>query len=167
MMKSIFVFILPLLMVLACSKEVGKKPYILEFIFESGEKVIVEGMIYEKVKDYGIPEVESHINIHQDAHIIYLDGLVDGSSKMELVLFKTEASYLAAKTNLSIPVKQATFANGQNVLLSGILDMYGPYNKKYRKFIVEQGEFTVVWTNAADYGQTNKTLSGTWSLKRK
>lgn len=166
-MKKLTQTFLIFLLLTNCTKEVGKEGYNLTFKFNSSEQITAEYLIYEKPKKYNNSSAESTTTSNNKAYLIYLEAQFYTSEIMGMILFKTEADYLAGINNFHAPCANASFATGQNVDLQGVMDMYGAYDKKWRKFIVEEGTFTFNWTNAADYGETNKTLTGTWTLKRK
>ncbi len=167
-MKKLSIIILVILLLNSCTKEVGKELYNLTFTFNTGEQITTECLIYEKAKKkYESSTAENILNHKEDLHLIYLEAQFYTSEIIGVTLFKTEADYLVGIDNFHAPCANASFAAGQNVDVQGVIDMNGSYDKKWRKFIVEQGTFTFQWTNAADYGETNKELTGTWTLKRK
>lgn len=166
-MKKLTLLILVILLLTSCTKEVGKEVYNLTLTFITGEQIKTEYLVYEKDKKYKNTQANLYLNNDPDAKLIYLKAPFDPSQTLGMILFKTEADYLAGINNFHAPCTNASFAAGQNIDLQGVIDMYGAFDKKWRKFTVEEGTFTFQWTNAADYGETNKELTGTWTLKRK
>lgn len=167
-MKKLSLIILVFLLFFSCKKEVGKEVYNLTFTFNTSEQITTECLIYEKAKKkYESSTAENILNHKENLHLIYLESQFYTSEILGMTLFKTEADYLAGINNFHAPCANASFAAGQNIDVKGVIDMNGAYGKKWRKFTVDEGTFTLKWTNAADYGETNKTLTGTWTLKRK
>lgn len=159
--------ILSLLFAISCTKEVGKKTYELNLNFDSGAKKSIECLIYEKKKHYKIDN-GSDIYIEDIDNYLYLTSVNNSTSDyLSLQLIKTEADYLACMNNVHLYVDNVNFASNSNVLLKGILELYGSYIKKGRKYIVDNGTFSIYWENAADYGEQPQLLTGTWTLRRK
>lgn len=166
-MKNLIYSIGLCILILGCTKEVGKKEYELIFTFSTSERCIINSFVFEKTKKYKNQDANYYVGKPHVGNQIYIEGKLYNGANFPLILFKTEAKFLAGINAVSIPLNSASFAGNQNIQVTGILDMYGKYEKKGRKFIVENGTFTIDWTNAADYGQSNQQLTGTWTLKRK
>ncbi|AEA43835.1 hypothetical protein [Fluviicola taffensis] len=157
-MKKIFYIFICCFLVLACTKENGKKPYDFAFVFESGDEWHFEWKIYEKPRkdDYDDEDLSQDINL-KDGRGIYLEN--------DKVLIKTESkklmgSFFIEKTETTI------FSGNQTGSFEGYLTVEGSYEKKGRKFIVEDGTFEFLWTNAEVYGMQDTVLKGKWTLKR-
>lgn len=168
-MKNFKLIFLVIFLFNSCTKEIAKEPYTLSFKFNTGEQINVDCLVHEKPKKYesSTAEWETKYSNFKKCILIYVEAQFYTSGVWGMSLLKTEAKYLAGMTYFQAPVDNASFAAGQNIDISGVIDMYGSYDKKGRKYTVDEGTFTFQWTNAADYGETNKALNGTWTLKRK
>lgn len=159
MVKKITLLTLILITSLSCNKEVGKKTYYLIFNFDSGNELKLECRILEKQKVYNTEYGNHTVSLKNSEDKIVIIPVYNTYSYYQITLLKGEGNHLLGLSNQSFKV------NDQ--FINGPLEMYGDYDKKGRKFIVENGTFTIDWTNAADYGQSIQQLKGTWSLKRK
>jgi len=157
-------FILTVFILSACTKEVGKKPYVLAFNFSSGDSYKIKGRVFEKNKKYS----ESETGV--------LDGDVMEGNKNAIVfgnnsadfreIFKTDNSLLTGTFPEVFDIANCIFANNQTVSTKGSLSLEGEYKSPFRKFKVESGTFTYKWANAEEYGMNDTILTGTWTLKR-
>lgn len=166
-MKKLTLLFFVILLFTNCTKEVGKEVYNLTFSFNTGERITTECLVYEKSKKYKSSTAEQVLVSESAGKIIYVEAQFYTTEIWGMSFLKTEADYLAGISYFHAPCANASFAAGQNVDIQGVMDMYGSYGRKWRKYTVEEGTFTFQWTNAADYGETNKVLTGTWTLKRK
>jgi len=150
-----------------CTKEVGKEPYAFELTFSTGEVIPFTAFIYEKAKDYENGNVSHNINTHKQTNSIYLES--DPLPGMDLILVKKDEKKLIGINDLNAwRTSEQNFAGGAEVQVYGIIEMDGDYTKKGKKFTVNNGVFTITWTNSSDYGEpANKVLTGTWTLHRK
>lgn len=159
MIKKITVLVVLFVVLISCTKEVGKQPYSLVFNFDSGQQLKLECLICEKSKVYNTGYGNHTISLKNSKNKIVIIPVVETSPFFEINMLKSEGSHLASLTNQEFSV------NAQ--IIKGPLEMYGEYDKKGKKFIVENGTFSFEWTNALDYGEPIQTLTGSWSLKRK
>ncbi|AEA43851.1 hypothetical protein [Fluviicola taffensis] len=158
MKKLLYIFICCLL-VLRCTKENGKKPYDFALVFESGDEWHYQYKMYEKYRKdhYDDEDLAQDVTL-KHGRAIYLEN--------DKVLIKTESkklmgSFLIEKTQTTL------FSANQTGSFEGFLTVGGSYEKKGRKFIVEDGKFEFLWTNAEVYGMQDTVLKGKWTLKRK
>lgn len=166
-MKKLTLLFLLIQLLTNCTKEVGKDIYNLTFTFNTGDKITTECLVYEKSKKYKSSAAEQALASESGGNLIYVEAQFYTTEIWGMSFLKTEAEYLAGISYFHAPCLNASFATGQNIDVQGVMDLYGSYDKKWRKFTVEEGTFTFQWTNAVDYGETNKVLTGTWTLKRK
>ncbi|MCO5259922.1 MAG: hypothetical protein M9916_07245 [Crocinitomicaceae bacterium] len=159
------ILIIGLLILFGCGKENAKKEYVLSLHFDSGFVKEISCFLYEKGGKYSTNSSDVHMS--SIATYIYLrnDNLNEESIKLELVL--TEAKFIACLDRVWINCNNASFASGQNVRLYGLLEMYGKYERKGKKVIVNDGSFSIYWYNANDFGEQPQLLEGSWTLKRK
>jgi len=152
----------------SCNKEVGKEKYMLKLNFNDNCVKNIDCVIYEKSKEY---ETEAGDKYNMLGNPNFIKVVAGNSSDTEYFVFhfvKTEANYLASINLLNnMTINNAAFASNQNITINGVCNLNGSYKKKGKKFIVENGTFTINWSNAPDYGEPVQELTGTWSLKRK
>lgn len=164
MKPSIFLLLLGLF---ACTKEVAKKDYLMVLQFDNGIKSECLGRIYEKHKVYhqrNTNEIGDMVSMKNYPNAIYFysnDGI-------QVYLFKTKEEKLVGTVTQLIHI-----TNGSSTLgveagnMIGNLEFEGDYKSPFRKITVNNGRFTFQWSNAADFGLTDTTLTGKWTLKRK
>lgn len=162
------IFLIGLLFLFSnCTKEVGKKPYDFIMKFDSGDYLSLEVAIYEKAKEYENQNVQYNINTQTNTSAIYIEDITKGPHQIDMVLYKTDNKRLVGVDNLqNTLIANASFAGGQHINVYGTMELEGSYSKFCRRFRVEEGTFSFDWTNAADYGYSNQTLTGTWTLKQ-
>ncbi|AEA43845.1 hypothetical protein [Fluviicola taffensis] len=157
MKKLLYIFTFSFL-VFGCTKENGKKPYNFALFFDSGDEWHFEWKIYEKYRKdhYDDEDLAQDVTL-KHGRAIYLEN--------DKVLIKTESkklmgSFLIEKTQTTL------FSGNQTGMFEGFLTVEGSYEKKGRKFIVEDGKFEFLWTNAEAYGMQDTVLKGKWTMKR-
>ncbi|AEA43837.1 hypothetical protein [Fluviicola taffensis] len=157
MKKLLYVFICCLL-VLGCTKENGKSIYDFALVFESGDEWHYYWQIYEKHrKDHYDQEDLPYTIALKSGRGIYLGD--------HRALYKTESKKLMGTFLISKP-EGTLFSGNQTGMFEGFLTVEGSYQKKGRKFIVEDGKFEFLWTNAEAYGMQDTVLKGKWTMKR-
>ncbi|AEA43839.1 hypothetical protein [Fluviicola taffensis] len=157
-MKKLVYLLICCLSIWGCSKENGKKTYDFALFFESGDEWHYEKKIYEKYKKY----------YDQDENLDIDFGLKYGRAiylEVGQIFYKTDdkklmGSFLIEKTQTTL------FSGNQTGSFEGFLTVEGSYQKKGRKFIVEDGKFEFLWTNAEAYGMQDTVLKGKWTMKR-
>lgn len=129
-MKNLIYSIGLCILILGCTKEVGKKEYELIFTFSTSERCIINSFVFEKTKKYKNQDANYYVGKPHVGNQIYIEGKLYNGANFPLILFKTEAKFLAGINAVSIPLNSASFAGNQNIQVTGILDMYGKYEKK-------------------------------------
>jgi hypothetical protein len=158
-MKNLTYILICVFLALGCKKEIGKKPYDFALYFESGDEWHFEWKIYEKYrKDHYDQEDLPYTIALKPGRGIYLGD--------HRALYKTESKKLMG--TFAINKDGNTFFSGnQSGNFEGYLTVEGPYEKQGRKFIVEDGTFEFLWTNAEAFGMQDTVFKGKWTLKRK
>lgn len=151
----------------ACTKEVARRHYLLKLNFDNGIKHESDGRIFEKDKEYKKKhtyDIDDHVDmgIYPDAIYFYAN---DG---IQVYLFKTKEEKLVGTITQLLHVTGGSSVLGNDTgNLIGNLELQGAYKSPWRKITVKNGTFTFQWSNAEDFGLTDTTLTGTWTLKRK
>jgi len=165
-MRTAIMLFLTVMLLTGCTKEVGKVEYELYFKFASSDESLFNCLIYEKSKHYIAPNEDDIYKGDKSYLLIKSSSTI--KNNFEIVLLKTESNQLITINPVkNWGISNALFASNQDVNLLGTIEMNGSYKKKGKKFIVENGTFTINWSNAPDYGEPVQELTGTWSLKRK
>lgn len=156
-----------LMALLGCTKEVAKKDYLLVLQFNNGIKSECMGRIYEKDKVYhqkNTNEIGDHVAMKYYPNSIFFYS----NDGVQVYLFKTKEEKLVGTTTQLLHITNGSSALGvETGNIYGNIEFEGNYKSPFRKIKVEQGTFTFQWSNAADYGLNDTTLTGTWTLKRK
>lgn len=153
---SLLVFVL--LSASSCFKEVAKKPYDLVLTFSSGDVYTITDVIYEKDKKYIVNGSEDEVMKGYDDNMILFGSRT---------FFYSDDHYLVAVINDQLTISNCAFANGQDIVTEGSINLEGKYKSPFRKIKVEEGTFELHWGNAEDYGMSDQVVTGTWALKRK
>jgi hypothetical protein len=159
-MKTVAYILICCLMVWGCKKENGKKPYDFALYFESGDEWHYEYKIFEKYRkdNYGDDDLPYTIGLKTGK------GIYLGPYK---ALYKTDSEKLMGTFSILKDGVTTVFSGSQSGSFEGYLTVEGSYKKHFREFIVEDGTFEFLWTNAEVYGMQDTVLKGKWTMKRK
>ncbi len=146
-------------MVWGCKKENGKKPYDFALYFDSSDEWHYEWKIYEKPKknNYNQSDLPYTIDLEPGT------GIYLGDHR---ALYKTDSEKLMG-TFFIENTGVTLFSGTQSGSFEGYLTVEGSYKKHFREFIVEDGTFEFLWTNAEVYGMQDTVLKGKWTMKWK
>ena len=164
-MKVLITLCCAVLLLSAYTKEVGKEPYLFELTFTSGEVVPLRVYVYEKAKKYENQNVQYNINVQDQTNAIYIES---DPIALHFVVFKQNENRLVGIDDINFwKTSVVDFAGGQEVIVYGSIELDGPYTKKGREFTVENGTFTITWTNSYQYSvPAPKVTTGTWRMER-
>lgn len=155
----------------SCMKENAKHEYVFTMKFSNGDEISNQFLICEKLKHYNIENAPLYNSMKSNPNLIYLvfqSGLNDKVRMyQDITLIKTNDSLTREYINNFIRFTPSSIlGNGTDISAIGKLELKSTFKRRFRKIIVENGTFTYEWQNAEDYGQTDQTLTGTWTLKR-